>query len=234
MSKIMLVDDDPDIRDLAGLYLKKEGFEVFEVENGEEALKRVETFQPQLIVLDIMLPGLDGLTVCRKLREKHHVPIIMLTARDSDVDKILGLELGADDYITKPFNPRELAARAKAILRRVGVGNSPGKALELGSLKIDKARRAVTVQSRQIQMRTREFDLLVALAENPGIVFSRDQLLERVWGMDYFGETRTVDVHVARLREHLAGGEVIIQTIRGVGYKLFLDSREGKVSDEDR
>jgi DNA-binding response OmpR family regulator len=176
------------------------------------------------MVLDVMLPTLDGLEVCRKLRaEKNPVFILMLTARDEDIDKILGLELGADDYLTKPFNPRELVARVKAILRR-GEGKAPAgaKPIHLGDMTIDPASREARLGARTLDLRTQEFDLLVTLAEHRGLVLSREQLLQLAWGFDFYGQTRTVDVHIAHLRKKLEGGSVQIETVTGIGYKLIV------------
>jgi DNA-binding response OmpR family regulator len=222
-TKILVVDDDEGIRELAGLYLKKEGFDVVSAADGPEALEATRQGRPALVVLDIMLPGMSGFDVCRTLRQESDVPILMLTARDEDVDKIVGLELGADDYLTKPFNPREMVARVKAILRRYEGGAAQGERgarLQVGALTVDKQRREATVADRPLDLRTKEFDLLVAFAENPGIVLTREQLLDLVWGYDFYGETRTVDVHVQHLRQKLSGSGVGIQTVRGVGYKL--------------
>jgi len=178
--------------------------------------------KPALIVLDVMLPKVDGFDVCRRLRSAgNDVPIIMLTARDEDIDKILGLELGADDYLTKPFNPRELVARVKAILRRSeSKKDSDDKPIHRGDLMIDPATREARLSSRTLDLRAQEFDLLLTLAESPGRVFSREQLLQLAWGFDYYGQTRTVDVHIAHLRKKLDGGSVKIETVTGVGYKL--------------
>jgi DNA-binding response OmpR family regulator len=177
--------------------------------------------EPALVVLDLMLPKLDGFEVCRQTRAKSEVPIIMLTARDEDVDKIVGLELGADDYLTKPFNPRELVARVKAILRRADPSKTSGdQPLHLGDVSIHPARREVLIGEDSISLRTKEFDLLHAFAQNKGIVLSREQLLNLVWGYDFYGQTRTVDVHVAHLRKRLAGSQLSIETVTGVGYKL--------------
>ncbi len=219
---ILLVDDEPSILQLARMYLEREGFRVQEARDGEAALDAVGRLRPALIVLDIMLPKLDGLEVCRRLRASHDAAaILMLTARDEDVDKILGLELGADDYLTKPFNPRELVARAKAILRR----NLPSRKDEavpvhFEGLEMDPLRREVRVGERNLDLRAQEFDLLLTLAQQPGRVFTREQLLQLAWGFDYYGQTRTVDVHVAHLRRKLEGGKVRIETVPGVGYKL--------------
>lgn len=221
---ILLVDDEPNIIQLARLYLERDGFQVQGVADGLSALKEVERLQPALIVLDIMLPELDGLEVCRQLRMKaNNVPILMLTARDDDVDKILGLELGADDYLTKPFNPRELVARVKAILRRGTLTErSTGEPLSLGDVVIDTARREVTIKGDLISLRTQEFDLLLTMAQHRGLVLSREQLLEKAWGFDYYGQSRTVDVHIGRLRQKLADSQVRIETVFGVEYKLVV------------
>ena len=218
--KVLVVDDEQNIRDLAALYLEKEGFSVEEASNGREALSRFQQTQPALVILDVMMPGMDGFEVCRELRREHDVPILMLTARSEDVDKIVGLELGADDYMTKPFNPREMVARVKAILRRFEGGRKPQNAMSVGNLVVDKARREARAGDEDLRLRTKEFDLLIAFVENPGIALTRDQLLESVWGYEFAGETRTVDVHVQHLRSKLNNAGVQIETIRGVGYKL--------------
>jgi DNA-binding response OmpR family regulator len=220
-TRILLVDDEQNIRELAALYLEKEGFLVDFAANGRDAIQRFQLVQPNLVLLDVMMPGMDGFEVCRELRRESDVPVLMLTARSEDVDKIVGLELGADDYMTKPFNPRELVARVKAILRRYDSGNRPKNTIAVGHLQVDKARREARIGGEMLNLRTKEFDLLVAFAENPGIALTRDQLLESVWGYDYAGETRTVDVHVQHLRSKLNGAGVQIETLRGVGYKLL-------------
>ena len=219
---ILLVDDEPNIIQLAQLYLEREGFRIHSVSDGRSALDAARRQRPALIVLDVMLPELDGWEVCRRLRaEENPVPILMLTARDEDIDKIIGLEFGADDYLTKPFNPRELVARIKAILRRNDRPSQPRqKPIHIGNLVLDAARREVTVGSASVDLRTQEFDLLCVFIEHRGLVLSREQLLELAWGYDYFGEMRTVDVHVGHLRKKLAGSSVQIETIIGVGYKL--------------
>jgi DNA-binding response OmpR family regulator len=219
---ILLVDDEHNIVDLARMYLEQEGFKVEAAYDGQVALDKCKSLQPALVVLDLMLPVVDGWEVCRRVRSASDVPIIMLTARDDDVDKIVGLELGADDYLTKPFNPRELVARVKAILRRAGHEPSGEKPITLGNLSVDPARREVTAAGRPVELRTKEFDLLLVLAENRGLVLSRDKLLELAWGYDFAGQTRTVDVHVAHLRDKLAGSNVEIETVWGVGYKLVI------------
>ena len=219
---ILLVDDEPSIIQLSRMYFERDGFRVQEVGDGEAALEAVTKYRPALIVLDVMLPKLDGFEVCRSLRIKgDQTPIIMLTARDEDIDKILGLELGADDYLTKPFNPRELIARVKAILRRSdGKKQADGKPLHRGDLTVDPVSREVSVASQTLDLRTQEFDLLLTLAEQPGRVFTREQLLQLAWGFDFYGQTRTVDVHIAHLRKKLEGSTVKIETVTGVGYKL--------------
>jgi DNA-binding response OmpR family regulator len=218
---ILLVDDEPNIIELARLYLEKDGFRVAAANDGPAALERAGRDHPALMVLDLMLPGLDGYEVCRRVRAESDLPIIMLTARDEDIDKIVGLELGADDYLTKPFNPRELVARVKAILRRSERAPRADSApVRVADLTIDPARREVTVAGRPAALRTKEFDLLLALAENRGLVLTRERLLDLVWGFDFYGQTRTVDVHIAHLRKILAGGHASIETITGVGYKL--------------
>ena len=220
MATILLVDDEPAIRELAKLYLEREGFRVETVARGDEALKQVKQHEPALVVLDVMLPGMDGFEVCRQIRRESDVPIIMLTARGEDADRIVGLELGADDYMAKPFNPRELAARVKAILRRAQPGQARTRVFELADLRVDLERREATVGERAISLRTKEFDLLAALLQNKGIVLDRERLLEMVWGYDFYGESRTVDVHVKHVRDKLEGSGVAIETVRGIGYKL--------------
>ena len=222
---ILLVDDEPSIIQLTRMYLEREGFRVQAVGDGQAALDAVAGQRPALIVLDVMLPKLDGFEVCRKLRANNDpVAILMLTARDEDIDKILGLELGADDYLTKPFNPRELVARVKAILRRDRKAPANERPISLGHLTIDPSRREARLGERTLDLRTQEFDLLLALAEQPGRVFTREQLLQQAWGFDYYGQTRTVDVHIAHLRRKMDGGSVEIETVTGVGYKLVLPS----------
>lgn len=218
---ILIVDDEQNIVDLARLYLEREGFRVESAADGEHALERIKSLSPALVVLDIMLPKLDGFEVCRRVRGESDVPILMLTARDEDVDKIVGLELGADDYLTKPFNPRELVARVKAILRRADRPSKAEAPLHIGDVTIDPAKREVVIAGEPVQLRAKEFDLLEAMAANRGIVLTREQLLDQVWGYDFYGQTRTVDVHVAHLRKHLArSASVRIETVMGVGYKL--------------
>ncbi len=221
---ILLVDDEPSILQLAQMYLEREGFRVKTAADGDSALAAVREHRPSLMVLDVMLPKLDGFEVCKRLRATDDpVAILMLTARDDDVDKILGLELGADDYLTKPFNPRELVARVKAILRRGERTAKPDAApLTLADLTIDPARREARLAARTLDLRTQEFDLLLALAEARGRVLTREQLLQQAWGFDFYGQTRTVDVHVAHLRKKLEGSAVKIETVTGIGYKLVV------------
>ena len=219
---ILLVDDEPSIIQLARMYLEREGFRVDSVGDGEAALEAVASQSPTLIVLDVMLPKLDGFEVCRQLRAKDSpVAILMLTARDEDIDKILGLELGADDYLTKPFNPRELVARVKAILRREHRVSSNDRPVAVGDLTMNPARREARLANQTLDLRTQEFDLLLTLAGQPGRVFTREQLLQQAWGFDFYGQTRTVDVHIAHLRKKLNGSSVKIETVTGVGYKLI-------------
>jgi two-component system, OmpR family, alkaline phosphatase synthesis response regulator PhoP len=218
---ILLVDDEPSIVQLARMYLEREGFQVESAGDGETALESVKRLNPALVVLDVMLPKLDGFEVCRRLRAGDNpVAIIMLTARDEDIDKILGLELGADDYLTKPFNPRELVARVKAILRRAERLNQTEPLIQVGDLVIDTNRREICLGKQTLVLRTQEFELLLILASQPGRVFTREQLLQQAWGFDFYGQTRTVDVHIAHLRKKLAGSSVIIETVMGIGYKL--------------
>jgi len=221
---VLLVDDESSILQLARMYLERDGFRIQEAADGEAALEAVARQRPALVVLDVMLPKLDGFEVCRRLRAGNNpMAIIMLTARDEDIDKVLGLEMGADDYLTKPFNPRELVARVKAILRRSeSKPASTGKTLHLGDLTIDPPSREVRLMERSLDLRTQEFDLLLTLAEHRGLVLSREQLLQQAWGFDFYGQTRTVDVHIAHLRRKIEGSTVRIETVTGVGYKLVI------------
>lgn len=235
---ILIVDDEENIIELGRLYLENEGYQVEAAYDGLEALQKFERLEPALIVLDLMLPKLDGWEVCKKIRATSEVPIIMLTARTDDVDKIVGLELGADDYMTKPYNPRELVARVKAVLRRgglqtrrqaaastTGIGEGTDTPiLQAGPLIVDPARREARLDDKLLDLRTKEFDLLQTFVENKGLALSREKLLELAWGYDFYGETRTVDVHVAHLRDKLGANErVSIETVWGVGYKFICD-----------
>ena len=220
---ILIVDDEANIVELARMYLEREGFRVQAASDGAKALEMITRQPPALLVLDLMLPEVDGWEVCRRVRagkSAPDLPIIMLTARDEDVDKIVGLELGADDYVTKPFNPRELVARVKAILRRARGPARTEAPVHVSEVTVDPARHEVTIAGQSVELRLKEFDLLLTLAEHRGIVLSREQLLNLVWGYDFYGETRTVDVHIAQLRKRLAGSSVGIETVLGVGYKL--------------
>ena len=218
------MDDAPNIVKLVRLYLEKEHFNVEVAYTGTEALRKFYTVRPDLIVLDLMLPEIDGWEVCRRIRRESQVPIIMLTARSDDVDKIVGLELGADDYLTKEFNPRELVARVKAVLRRATApepaSRPPRDPIQIGNTRIDPDRHEVTIDDRPVELRFKEFELLMAFVRHLGIVLERDRLLNEVWGYEYFGDTRTVDVHVAHLRDRLAGSSLCINTVRGLGYKI--------------
>jgi DNA-binding response OmpR family regulator len=226
VKRILVVDDEPNIVELLRLYLEKEGFAVVAARDGDEALVLHARHDPDLVVLDLMLPKRDGFEVCRELRRRGDTPILMLTARSDDVDAIVGLELGADDYVTKPFNPRTLVARVKAILRRTAATTGGGRPMEVGSLRVDPRRREAYVGDRRLDLRPREFDLLAALARDPGVVLTRDALLEDAWGTDFPGETRTVDVHVAEVRKKLGADGPPIETVRGVGYRLVPPARE--------
>lgn len=221
---ILLVDDETSIVQLARMYLEREGYQVHESGDGLEALEAVRRLKPALVVLDVMLPGLDGFEVCKRIRaENNAIAIVMLTARDDDIDKILGLELGADDYLTKPFNPRELVARVKAVLRRVDRGSvnpTENAVIRIGDILIDPGRREVSCQGKLLDLRTQEFELLMVFAKHKGLVLGREQLLNLAWGFDFYGQTRTVDVHIAQLRRKMAISRVRIETVTGVGYKL--------------
>lgn len=220
MAKILIVDDERNILELVKLYLNAEGHSVVTAPDGLSALEKFRGEQPDLVVLDIMLPGIDGWEVCRRLRQNSQIPIIMLTARGEAVDRIVGLELGADDYVVKPFNPRELVARIKAVLRRTRTSMAMPARIAVGDLQIDPERREVTIKDMPVTLRAKEFDLLTHFAQHVGLVLSREQLLDSVWGYEYYGDTRTVDVHVAHLRDKLSQSDVGIETVWGVGYKL--------------
>ncbi|MGA3056805.1 MAG: response regulator transcription factor [Candidatus Limnocylindrales bacterium] len=220
MKTILVVDDERNIVELVRLYLEKDGYAVATAADGEQALIQFERSDPDLVVLDLMLPRMDGFEVCREIRRRGDVPILMLTARSEDIDAIVGLELGADDYVTKPFNPRALVARVKAILRRTEATAKGSRPFHVGNLRIDPRRREAYVGDRRIDLRAREFDLLAALARDPGVVLTRDALLEGVWGTDFPGETRTVDVHIAEVRKKLGDDGPQVETVRGIGYRL--------------
>jgi DNA-binding response OmpR family regulator len=218
---VLVVEDETSIASFVALYLKNAGYGIRTVGTGQEALDTLARERPDLIVLDLMLPDLDGLEVCKRVRQSSDVPILMLTARDEDVDKIIGLEVGADDYLTKPFNPRELVARVKSILRRSVPERRELQTRQMthGKLEIDAGRREVKVDGEEVQLAPKEFDLLWELLDHRGVVLTRDQLLERVWGYTFAGDTRTVDVHVRQLRRKLGDASPIV-TVWGVGYKV--------------
>ena len=226
--RILLVDDDPNISHLVRLYLEKEGFDVTEAARGDEALEAFRRESPVLVLLDVMLPGMDGLQVLKEIRKTSKAPVIMLTARDETFDKVLGLELGADDYVTKPFETKELVARVKAVLRRAPAESAPASGdaddtLRYPGLTVSLARYEVTYEGHELEMPPKELEVLFYLASHPNMVFTREQLLERVWGFDFFGDSRTVDVHIKRLREKLPGCEKYgweIHTVWRVGYKF--------------
>ncbi|UCH24952.1 MAG: response regulator transcription factor [Trueperaceae bacterium] len=228
VESILLVEDDRDIVRVVKTYLEREGYQVEVAFDGLSGLERALVSSPALIILDWMLPALDGLAFMKRLRKERTTPVIMLTARTEESDRILGLEFGADDYVTKPFSPRELVARVKAVLRRVEIaGLSRETFLRVGSLVIDSHKRTVTREGEELDLTTLEFDLLYTFAQYPGRVFRRDELLERVWGGDFMGVDRVVDVHVSNLRHKLEidpSHPVLLLTVRGVGYKLVEDS----------
>jgi two-component system, OmpR family, alkaline phosphatase synthesis response regulator PhoP len=221
VSTILVVEDESSIASFVSLYLKNAGFQVRTAATGREALQQVASETPGLVVLDLMLPDIDGIEVCKRIRQTSDLPILMLTARDEDVDKIIGLEVGADDYLTKPFNPRELVARVKSILRRAAPERREHQTevISHGDLTIDAGRREVRVGEDEVQLAPKEFDLLWELLDHRGLVLTRDQLLERVWGYTFAGDTRTVDVHVRQLRRKLGDASPIV-TVWGVGYKV--------------
>lgn len=220
--KILLIDDEPSIHKVVTAYLQAEGFEFLSSLDGPGGLNAARSFKPDVIILDVMLPGMDGIELLANLRRESNVYVIMLTAKSQETDKIVGLSVGADDYLTKPFSPRELIARIKAALRRLQSTNNPAEgatALIFPHFRIDPSERRVWVDEQLIDLTTVEFDLLLALAQHHGMVLSREQLLEKAWGYDYFGDTRVVDVHIGHVRQKL-GGDRFIETIRGVGYRF--------------
>jgi len=217
----VVIEDDEAISSLVGTYLEQAGFEVVRECTGEGGLEAVDRRHPRFVVLDLGLPDVDGFDLCRRLRGSWDVPILILTARDEEVDRVIGLELGADDYLTKPFSPRELVARVRAVLRRVDPGPE-SRVIEVGDVRVDLRTRSATFAGSPLALRTLEFELLAELARNGGNVVTRDRLLDRVWGLSFAGGTRTVDVHVAQLRKKL-GRPALIHTVRGVGYRLLDD-----------
>ena len=226
MTRVLVVEDEESISDPLSYLLRQEGFEVAVAETGPDALVEFDRSGADIVLLDLMLPGLSGTEVCRALRARSSVPVIMLTARDSEIDKVVGLELGADDYVTKPFSARELVARVRAVLRRRGGGEpeeAASAALEAGPVRMDVERHVVTVDGRSVQLPLKEFELLEMLLRNAGRVLTRGQLIDRVWGADYVGDTKTLDVHVKRLRAKIEPDPAVPQhlvTVRGLGYKL--------------
>ena len=222
MAKILVIDDEPSILNLVTAYLKQEGYDVLTAADGLSGLKTARAFKPDLVILDVMLPGMDGIELLSRLRRESDVYVILLTARTEEMDKVVGLSVGADDYVTKPFSPRELTARVKAALRRIQTGaglSSETSVFSFRHLRMDVGARTVSVDEQPIDLTTIEFDLLKALVENRGRVLSREQLLEKVWGGGYFGEQRVVDVHLGHVRQKL-GREDLIVTVRGVGYRF--------------
>lgn len=227
--KVLLADDDPNVREIIRLYFIKQQIELLEADNGKSAVELAGSETPDVVILDVMMPELDGFEVCREIRKNSDVPIIMLTAKDEEFDRVLGLELGADDYMTKPFSPRELVARMKAIFRRLQPRDVKAeesvKVLKFANLMIDTERREVVIDQEKVAFRPKEFDLLVHMAKSPGSVFTREQLLEQIWGYDFFGDIRTVDVHIKKIRERLNGlPDNLIHTVWGVGYKFEVEA----------
>lgn len=217
---IVIVEDEPDINDLLSLYFRNDGWDVFTATDGDSGLATIRARQPDFVILDIGLPGsLNGLDICRELRQSSNVPLLFLTARDDEIDRILGLEMGADDYVPKPFSPREVVARVKAILRRGQVPARSGERVEIGDLIVDRKRHSAAVAGEEVALATQEFALLLALVDNQGQVLSRQQLLDSAWGPDWYGDPRTVDVHIRQLRKKL-GDDIALHTVRGVGYRL--------------
>ncbi|EGW36605.1 response regulator transcription factor [Desulfosporosinus sp. OT] len=227
-NKVLIADDDDRIREIVRIYLEADGFDVYQAEDGNSALEMVRKDNLDLIILDLMMPGLDGWTVCKILRKETKIPIIMLTAKGEENDRVLGFDLGADDYVVKPFSPRELSARVKAVLRRLEGGQSKEHIISYPGLKINQITREVELGGLKVNLTAKEFDLLHCLAKRPGQIYSRDQLLNMVWEYDYCGDSRTVDTHINRLRsklENQLGYNDIIQTVRGVGYKFELSGQ---------
>jgi DNA-binding response OmpR family regulator len=217
---VVVIEDDPSIADLIEMYLRRAGFRVLQAATGERGLQLIEQQRPVIVLLDIGLPDIDGFEVCRRIRSTSMLPVLFLTARDGEIDRVLGLELGADDYVTKPFSPREVVARVHAILRRGQPVKVDASVLEIGEeIDIDLARREVTVNGSSVALATREFDLLAHFARNQGIAMSRQQLIDGVWGADWYGDDRTVDVHVRQLRKKL-GDDLPLATVWGIGYRL--------------
>lgn len=225
---IMVADDDPRIRSVVKLYLEAEDFTVIEVDNGQKVLDLLNSEKIDLLLLDLMMPVIDGWTVCKYVRKHWMIPIIMLTAKGEENDRILGLELGADDYIVKPFSPRELVARVKTVLRRIENVSSDSHVYKFKNLKINVVTRQVSVNDQEVKFTLKEFDIMHYLMKSPGRIVTREELLEQVWGFDYIGDTRTVDTHINRLRDKIdkyGGDSQFIKTVRGVGYKFLPDGQ---------
>ncbi len=223
--KILICDDQPIIHETLGVYLREEGYETISAFNGKEAVEKFESQNPTLIILDIMMPVMTGIEVCRKVRQQSRVPIIMLTAKGEEIDRVLGLELGADDYIVKPFSIREVIARIKSVLRRyLSQTDEPPKALKLGGLEVDLANYSVKINGDTVRFTPKEVEILEMLASHPGKVFSREQILSKIWGYDYFGDTRAVDTQIKRIRQKFPHDDLgfVINTVYGIGYKFEL------------
>ncbi len=228
MPRALVVDDEANIRELVSVYLSASGFTVEQAGDGPEGLRLAESGEFDIVILDIMLPGMDGSAVCRRLRETSSIPVIMLTARDTDLDKVAMLESGADDYLTKPFSPPELVARARAVLRRVSTPTQPSRTMSIGGLSLDPARREVTVDGVLVELTAKEFDVLEVMMRDAGVVFSRDRLLESAWGFSDYVDARGIDVHIKHIREKLgddAGSPRFVETVRGVGYRVRRDAQ---------
>ncbi len=228
-AKILIVDDEKNIVELIKFHLKKENYKVIEAYKGKDALDLYRKEKPDLIILDVMLPDMGGFEVCKTIRKESRVPIIMLTAKGEEIDKILGFELGADDYITKPFSPRELLARIKAVLKRTRTSNIDTNQIQVGPFKINVNKREIYKNDKLLELKPKEFDLLKLFITNPGRVFTRQYLLEQIWGYDYLGDTRTVDVHIRRLRQKIEDNDKnarYIKTVHGVGYKFVVESEQ--------
>ncbi len=230
-AKILIVDDEKNIVELIKFHLKKENYRVIEAYKGKDALDLYRKEKPDLIILDVMLPDMGGFEVCKTIRKESRIPIIMLTAKGEEIDKILGFELGADDYITKPFSPRELLARIKAVLKRTRTSNIDTNQIQVGPFKINVNKREIYKNDKLLELKPKEFDLLKLFITNPGRVFTRQYLLEQIWGYDYLGDTRTVDVHIRRLRQKIEDNDknaTYIKTVHGVGYKFVVESEQAE------
>lgn len=228
MPRALVVDDEANIRELVSVYLSASGFTVEQAGDGPEGLRLAQSGEFDIVILDIMLPGMDGAAVCRRLRETSSIPVIMLTARDTDLDKVAMLESGADDYLTKPFSPPELVARARAVLRRVSAPSQPSRTMSIGGLALDPATREVSVDGAPVELTAKEFDVLEVMMRDAGVVFSRERLLESAWGFSDYVDARGIDVHIKHIREKLgddAGSPRFVETVRGVGYRVRRDAQ---------